>query len=65
MGSMNHEYTMNIVCPYCGYEFEDSFDLSGNMDDGDIEECICEECGKDFEYTLNVDVTYSTSKTRR
>ena len=40
---IDHDYTDEIVCPYCGYKVRDSHDVSGNNEDGDYE---CDECGK-------------------
>ena len=47
-----------ITCPWCGYEFGDSWEY----DDGD-DAAECPECGKLFEYTREIEVTY-TSKRR-
>lgn len=57
MDGIDHEYTGEIVCPYCGYEFSDSWEISGN--DGSL---VCEECGKKFRYERHVSIMYSTSK---
>ena len=27
---IDHEYTREIVCPWCGYEFSDSWEIQGN-----------------------------------
>ena len=56
MSEIDHEYTGEIVCPYCGYEFSDSCEFQEN--DGDIE---C-DCGKTFEYRRIITVEYCTSK---
>ena len=57
MSKIEHEYTFEIVCPYCGYEHGDSWEQSG--DDGDID---CDECGKEFTYNRDIEVSYSTEK---
>lgn len=44
-----------ITCPWCGYEEQDSFEIS----DGDSE---CSECSKPYRVDHDVVVTYSTSK---
>lgn len=54
---VNCEYTDEITCPWCGYTMTDSWELS---DDGGYYECY--DCDKDFAYTRNIEVTYSTSK---
>lgn len=53
----DHEYTREIVCPYCGYTHHDSWELQ--EDDGDMD---CESCGETFEYFREVQVSYSTNK---
>lgn len=49
-------FTDEIVCPYCGYEFEDSWEYD---DDEDVE---CYHCEKKFHVTKNVEVTYETHR---
>jgi len=55
MQEIDHEYTKEIVCPYCGFKFEDSWEVSG--DDGDI---TCDDCGKEFSFERIKDITYTT-----
>lgn len=50
----NKEYEDNIVCPYCGHEDRDSYELS---DDNDTIECG--RCGATIEYTREVIASYS------
>lgn len=54
---IDSEYTTNITCPHCGYENEDSWEMT--VDDDDID---CEVCYKHFNYIKEVSVTYSTFK---
>lgn len=54
---IDHEYTENIVCPYCGYEDEDSFEQYVDEDEKLIS---CDSCNKKFYATRNIEVTYST-----
>jgi len=54
--NIDHEYTKEIVCPYCGNEQSDSWEFS---DDGEIECGMCEET---FTYERIVTVEYSTAK---
>lgn len=51
---IDHDYTDEIVCPYCGYEFGDSWELG---DGGELE---CDKCEKEFEYYRRIEVTYCT-----
>ncbi len=53
---VEHEYTKEIVCPYCGEEVGDSWEF--NDDCGEWE---CNECGKKFNWSRTITVEYSTS----
>ena len=48
-----------IICPYCGYRMQDDDGYFLQERDGDYE---CDNCGKTFNFTVNVEVTYSTSR---
>jgi len=50
-----HEYTDEVVCPCCGYEHQDSFE----MGDGEMK---CPECDATFVMERIVSVDYSTYK---
>ena len=52
-------FTDEIVCPYCGYEFEDSCDHVGTRCEFKME---CYECEKEFNCCPDYSVTYSTFK---
>lgn len=54
---MSHEYRDEIICPYCGYKFHDSWEY--NDDDGKI---YCIDCDKEFILRVNISVDYSTFK---
>ena len=47
--------TNEITCPYCGYEFSDSWEHS----DGEQE---CPDCERKFEVERNTSITYSSAK---
>lgn len=49
-------YTDEVVCPYCHYEFSDSWEFSDN---GDI---VCDECNKEFFMYRHIEVSYVTEK---
>jgi transcription elongation factor Elf1 len=57
---IDHEYTDEIVCPFCGCEFIDSWEYSNG--DEDIGLLECGNCGKEFYATRRIDITYSTKK---
>lgn len=58
MSEIDHEYTDEIVCLWCGVEWSDSWE----MPDYDTE--ICYECGKAYSYERHIEVHYSTKKTK-
>jgi len=51
------QFEPEIVCPYCGCVFTDSWEHSES--DEDVE---CEDCEKHFSLDVQVDVKYSTTK---
>ena len=51
-----HRYTYEIVCPYCGYEYEDSWEFNETGEEQ------CDQCFKEFEYERETTVRYSTEK---
>ena len=52
-----------IKCPYCGYEFSDSWEFH-LRNDGDSQEVECgnEECEKTFDAIMCITVTWSTRR---
>lgn len=54
---IDHEYTNEVVCPYCGYEHNDSYEYS-EFDD----EFECNGCSEIFIMERNIEITYSTKK---
>lgn len=59
MSGISHEYTANIVCPYCGVEHDDSWE---HFSDSECSGLIVCDCGESFYAIRIVDVTYSTEK---
>lgn len=53
------QYAIHMVCPHCGYEDPDSWEYA---DDGEGE-VDCKRCEKPFTFTVDISVTYSTTKT--
>lgn len=47
-----------LVCPYCDYEFRDSFEFSENSA-GDLGLIECPDCGKEFWGYREVSISYS------
>lgn len=54
---IDHELTDELVCPYCGYEFSDSWECGEDSDDYQ-----CEKCSKRFVYTSDTTRTFTSSK---
>ncbi|GAA6122599.1 hypothetical protein BPY_07070 [Bifidobacterium psychraerophilum] len=58
MSDIDHEYMDEIVCPYCGYVFGDSWEFSSD----DFQSTECDECGRLFMFHREVEITYCSSK---
>lgn len=58
MTNIEHEYTDNIVCPYCGALCIDSFD--DEIVGGEIE--YCPACHGEFKIERHIKLMYSTHK---
>jgi len=43
------EYTDHIICPYCGYEFQDSWEFKDTQDEQHVD---CHDCGEDDGWTI-------------
>jgi len=52
---IDHDYTDEIICPWCGYRHSDSWEIEPGLRE-------CENCEKSFYAERNVEVTYSTQK---
>lgn len=53
---IDHEYTDEVVCPYCGEKASDSWEF----DDEGITECGW--CERGFRYERHIEVTYCTER---
>ncbi len=60
MSDIDHEYTNEIICPWCGYEHDRSYEFFSKNDESDAIEC--RECEKTFCGIRHVHITYSTMK---
>lgn len=49
--------TDEIVCPYCGHRYEDSYECGGNDEYFEEER---ENCGREFNVTRIIDISYDT-----
>jgi DNA-directed RNA polymerase subunit RPC12/RpoP len=53
-------YTDEIVCPHCGYEFNDSYEFfQHNNEDAEVQ---CYECDKEFIVGRYIDIKYNSYK---
>lgn len=55
-------YTDEVVCPYCGYEFGDSWEIFTHHYSDYRESVECCECGKEFDVERCIEVTYNSYK---
>ena len=55
MTEINNVYTSFIVCPYCGAEDQDCWEIKDN--DGFIQ---CGSCEKKFYYERDISISYTT-----
>jgi len=57
---IDHTYTKNIVCPYCGKENKNSWEVAlGEEDMGIID---CGYCGEEFFASRIISIEYCTEK---
>ena len=56
---IDHKYTKEIVCPYCGNEHSDSYEYFYTREVIGVE---CVGCSKKFTAMQNVIVDYTTEK---
>jgi uncharacterized Zn finger protein len=53
---INHEKSGDVVCPWCGFVYDDSFEFFDDFED------FCIQCGQKFKGHREVIVEYSTEK---
>lgn len=58
MEYIDYKNTDEVVCPYCGYEFGDSWEFQMNG----CEKITCDECNKEFECEAETTIAYSSCK---
>lgn len=56
-----HWNTDELVCPYCGYEFNCSYDVVESQTSGTAE-CEAEDCGKTFRFCVDTTIEYTTER---
>lgn len=56
MDELEHEYTDEITCPYCGYIYSDSWEQAEEAEHN------CPECDGKFKHQREIEITYSTYK---
>lgn len=64
MNNIEHEMTEEIVCPFCGSEFTESWEFGEYSNDEDLGLVECDECNKSFYATRNISISYSTKKAK-
>lgn len=61
LADIDTEYKPRPICPYCGHEEKDAWELDFDM--SDTTESDCGECGVTYQVTRYVSVDYSTKLT--
>ena len=56
---IDHDYTDDVVCPYCGNSHDSTEFRADNVQETSYD---CDECGKEFIVTMNIEVTFSTER---
>lgn len=57
----NTAWRSDIICPYCGEEQMDSWEILGHeTTSGDVEKWECGHCHRDFDVTIHLDPEYSS-----
>lgn len=59
MSAIDHNCTRELVCPYCGYKYRDSYKYFSIG--AECTEVDC-DCGQTFEACRTFDDTYDTAK---
>lgn len=63
MPEINCDCTGEPICPYCGSEQHDAWELGGyNSGDGDRITTTCGVCEREFVTWRNVSITWSSDK---
>jgi len=56
------EWTDFPVCPHCGYNDEDYFELGERLVDGNELKVACGSCGKDFHLYVHISTNFTSRK---
>lgn len=54
MSEIDCKYTNEVICPFCGYEHSESWDISEGVQE-------CDKCAKKFYMTKDMTVEYSST----
>ena len=52
----------DIKCPYCGYEDPESWEYLSSLDEGEVFEINCAECGKSFNISYDTTIWWQADK---
>ena len=55
-----HSYTQNPICPHCGHECRDAWELC--LDEDEVEEVECGECREPYRVERLITIEYNTKK---
>lgn len=54
----NPEWSTSIVCPLCGYEDQDGWDIDDVSDLGDYSDEFCDECCEPMRVHIKTSIQY-------
>lgn len=60
MSEIDTDCTDDPVCPYCGKVYSDAWEVTFGHSEQTELECYAEDCGKLFDVTRDISVSYST-----
>jgi len=62
--NLGTEYTDAPVCPHCGHERHDAWEIDFGSGTGNTAEIWCSNCDEPYEVSRHCEVTYCTAKLR-
>jgi hypothetical protein len=55
-------HTPDIICPYCGFVDEDSWEVGDTSQFEEDSKTECRECDRMFNFSRNCEITYTTTE---
>ncbi len=58
---LKHEYTDEVVCPYCGHKHDESYEFFNELEETAVG-VSCGMCDREFNAVRRISVDYSTQR---